>query len=119
MGRQFANFKCENKTTTAENLPHGFGLKGYLEDMFDILKANGSLVIKLPARKAIIDHCVCCPEMLSKSMAPKTTIKGFIKNGMVDDKLKIYPDIRMLLKTCKSEVTKKHEDLLFNNFSEL
>ena len=116
IGRQFANFKTECKTTTAENLPHGFGLKGFLEDMFDILKANGTLVVKLPAKKAIIDHCVCCPEILSKSMAPKTTIKGFIVNGMVDAKLNIYPDVRMFLKTCKSEVTKEHEDLLLATF---
>jgi len=35
-------------------------MKGYFEDIFDTLKASGTLVLKLPASKAIIDHCVCC-----------------------------------------------------------
>ena len=67
---------------------------------------NGTLVVKLPAKKAIIDHCVCCPEMLNESMAPKTTIKCFIVNEVIDVKLKIYPDVRILLTTYKSEVRK-------------
>ena len=52
-------------------------------------------------------------------MAPKTTKKGFIVNGMIDSKTETYPDVTMLLQTWKSEILQKHEDLLFNNFSEL
>ena len=46
-----------------------FGLKGFIKEMSDTLKASGKLNIKLPARKAIIDHCVTCPEMYGKAMA--------------------------------------------------
>ena len=47
MGRQFTNVKEGIKRTTAENLPHGFGLKGYLKDIFDQKKACGELILKL------------------------------------------------------------------------
>ena len=119
IGRQFAILKASNKTTTATNLPNGFGLKGFISDTFDKLNANGVLHLKLPARKAIIDHCVCCPEMFGKAMSPKTTKKGFIENGMIDSKTHTYPDLTMLLRTCKSEFTQEHEDLFFKNFSKL
>ena len=104
---------------TATNLPTGFGLKGFIEEMFDTLKASGKLNIKLPARKAIIDHCVTCPEMYGKAMATKTTKKGFIVNGMIDENLHTYPDIIRMIQTCKSEISQKQEDLIFANFSEL
>ena len=122
IGRQFANMKAENKTTTAINLPHGFGLKGFLEDTFDLLKAKGILNLKLPAQKAMIDHCCCCPDFLGKAMAKKTTKEGFIVNGMIDSKTETYPDVTMLLRTCKLEILQKHEDLLlgiFPNFIKL
>ena len=54
-------------TTSAIKLPHGFGLKGTLEYMFDKYKARGELFLKVPARKAIIDHIVSCPEIFGKS----------------------------------------------------
>ena len=52
-------------------------------------------------------------------MSPKTTKKGFIENGMIDSKTHTYPDLTMLLRTCKSEFTQEHEDLFFTNFSKL
>ena len=61
-GRQFAIVKCISKTTTAVDLPSGFGLKGEIEEIFDEYKAKGILVLKLPARKAILDHIVSCSE---------------------------------------------------------
>ena len=119
IGRQFANIKSLTKTTTAVHLPRGFGLKGYLEDMFDLKKASEELILKLPARKAIIDHCVCCPEIFAKAMTPKTTKRGFIENGMIDSKSHLYPNVTMMLKTCKSEVKQEYEDLFIDNFSYL
>ena len=116
IGRKFAIMKAANKTTTEINLPTGFGLKGFIEEIFDTLKASGKLNIKLPARKAIIDHCVTCPEMYGKAMATKTTKKGFIVNGMIDENLHTYPDIIRMIQTCKSEISQKQEDLIFDNF---
>ena len=40
------------------NLPHGYGLKGHIEDIFDTYKARGILKLKLPTRKFITDHIV-------------------------------------------------------------
>ena len=56
IGRQFANVYSECKTITAENSPHDFGLKGFLEDMFDTFKVNGTLVVKFPALTAEIQE---------------------------------------------------------------
>ena len=75
IGRQFALFKLENKTTTAINLPHGFGLKALLEYKLDMFKASGALMLKLPARKAVIDHYTCCLKVLGKTMAQKSIKK--------------------------------------------
>ena len=118
IGRQFAILKAETKTTTAVNLPSGYGLKGQLEDELDRLKAGGVLILKTPARKAIIDHVVTCPEIYGSAMKPKTTKKGYIKNGMIDELTEIYPDIITMLQTCKlQDVKQEYEDLLFDNFS--
>ena len=112
MGRQFANIHLDTKTMTVVNLPRGFGLKGFLEEMFDMKKASGELTLKLHARKAIIDHCVCCLEIFGKAMSPKKTKRGFIENGMIDVKSHLYPDVTMMLKTCKCEVKQEHANLL-------
>ena len=119
IGRQFAIAKSLSKTTTSVNLPSGFGLKGEMEDVFDDYKARGILMLKLPARKAIIDHIVSCSEIFGKSMSPKTTRKGFIENGMIDENTNTYPDIRRMLQTCKGDIKQEVEDLIFNHFSEL
>jgi len=60
MERQFVIVKSESKSTSSINLPSGVGMKGLLEDTFDIYKARGELILKLPTRKAIIGHCVSC-----------------------------------------------------------
>ena len=72
IGRQFAIVKSQSKTTTAVNLPTGFGLKGDMEGIFDDYKARGFLSLKLIARKAIIDHIVSCSEIFGKAMSPRT-----------------------------------------------
>ena len=65
IGRQFANIKEMIKTTTAVNLPHGYGLKGHLQNLFDEKEVSGELDLNLPVRKAIIDHVVFYPEIFS------------------------------------------------------
>ena len=75
IGRQFALVKTGTKTTTSINLPRGFGIKGLLEETFDTLAAKGELILKLPARKAILDHIVSCPEIFGKAMSPSITKK--------------------------------------------
>ena len=75
VGRQFAVVKETTKTTTAVNLPHGYGLKGFMEVMFDTYKAKGELSLKLPARKAILDHICLSPQVFGKAMCPKITKK--------------------------------------------
>ena len=119
IGRQFCIVKYTSKTTTAVNLPNGFGLKDFISDIFDEYKSKGILHFKLPARKAILDHIVSCSEIFGKAMSPKTTRKGFIENGMIDEYTETYPDIVRMLQTCKGEVSQVVEDIIFNNFSEL
>ena len=120
VGRQFAIMKQQNKTLTSVNLPSGLGLKGAIEYELDSLNAKGILKLKLPSKKSIIDHVVTCPDIYGKSMQPKTTKKGFLMNGMLDENVETYPDIFKMLKTCKLQDFKKdYEDLLFKNFSKL
>ena len=96
-----------NKTTTSINLPSGFRLKGYIKNKLDELRASGTLMLKLTARKAIIDHCVSCPEIYGRAMQPKSTKKGFIVNGMIDTAVETYPDIIKMIQTCKLKVTQQ------------
>ena len=49
-------------------------------------------------------------------MSPKTTKQGFIKNGMIDKCTHTYPDL-FKMKTCKSDIKKEVEDIIFDNFS--
>ena len=120
IGRQFAIFKAACKTTTAINVPSGFGLKGEIEYELDCLQASGKLILKLPSKKAIIDHIVSCPEIYGKAMQPKTTRKSFVINRMMDEITHTYSDVYMIMKICKlQDYKKEYEDLLFNNFSEL
>ena len=65
------------KTTKSINLLHGFGIKGLLEETFDTLAAKGELILKVLARKAILDHIVSYPEIFGKAMSPSITKKGF------------------------------------------
>ena len=71
IGCQFAVMKSESKKVTAINIPSGYGLKGQLEYEINCLYASSTLMIKLPARKAIIDQIVSCPEIYGKAMQPK------------------------------------------------
>ena len=118
--RSFAVMKSESKKITAINIPSGYGLKGHLEYEMDCLHASGTLMLKLPARKATIDHIVSCLEIYGKAMQPKTTKKGFVENGMEDEETHTYPDVFKMLKTCKlQDFKQEYENLLFDNFSEL
>ena len=91
--RAFTILKTMCKRVTSVNLPSGYGLKGQLEYELDRLHASGILHIKLPAKKAILDHIVSCPEIYGKLMQPKTTKKGFVENGMSDEETHTYTDI--------------------------
>ena len=101
IGRQFEVMKSESKKTTAINIPSGYVLKGQQEYEIDCLYASGTLMLKLPARKAMIDHIVSCPEIYGKAMNPKSTNKGYVENGMEDEETHTYPDVHKMLKTCK------------------
>ena len=35
---------------------------------------------------------------------------------MIDKKTELYPDLHVILKTCKREITKEEEDLVFASF---
>jgi hypothetical protein len=114
IGRQFAIFKALCKTVTNINLPSGFGLKGEIEYYIDSYQASGELMLKLPARKATIDHICSCPEIYGKAIQPKTTKKSFVVNGMMDENTHTYPDIFKMMKTCKlQDYKQEYENLLF------
>ena len=120
IGRQFAVMKLESKKVTTINIPSGYGLKGQLEYEIDCLYASDTLILKLPACKAIIDHIVSCPEIYGKPMHPKTTKKGYVENRMEDEETHTYPDVHNMLKTFKLQYFKQeYKNLLFDNFSEL
>ena len=120
IGRQFAIVKTVSKSETSVNLPSGFGLKGILEDELVRLQANKTLILKTPKKNATIDHITSCPNTFSDAMKPRITKKGFIENGMLDKNVYTYPDIKKMIRTCKStEFLQEHEDMIFNNFSEL
>ena len=77
-------------------------------------------MLKLPARKAMINHIVSCPEIYEKAMQPKATKKGFVENGMEDNDTHTYPDIHKMLKTCKlQDFKQEYESLLSADFSQL
>ena len=93
IGLQFAVMKSESKKFTAINIPSGYRLKGQLEYEIDCLYASGTLMLKLPARKAMIDHIVSCPEIYGKAMQPTTKKKGYVENGMEHEETHTYPDV--------------------------
>ena len=77
-------------------------------------------MLKVPVRKAMIDHIASCPEIYGKEMQPKTTKKGHVENGMEDEETHTYPDMHKMLKTCKlQDFKQEYENLLFDIFSEL
>ena len=77
-------------------------------------------MLKPPAKKSIIDHVVSCPDIYTKSMHPKTTKKGYVQNGMLDENTHTYPDLFKMMRTCKlSNFKKEYEDLIVENFTEL
>ena len=118
--RSFAIMKSESKKITAINVPSGYGLKGEIEYKLDQLQASGVLMLKLSARKAIIDHIASCPEVYGKALQTKTTKKGFVENGIEDEYTHTYPDVFKMLITCKLvDFKQEYENLLFQNFSEL
>lgn len=102
------------------NIPSGYGLKGQLEYESDCLYGSGTLILKLPARRAMIDHIVSCPEIYGKAMQPKTTKKGCVENGMEDEVTHTYPDLYRMLKAYKlQDFKQEYDNLLYENFSEL
>ena len=46
-------------------------------------------------------------------MQPKTTKKGFLMDGMLDENVQTYPDIFKMLKPCKLQYFKKEYEALF------
>ena len=50
-------------------------------------------------------------------MKNKTTKKGFVQNGMLDEVTELYPDIYKMMQTCKStDIKQEYKCLLFKHF---
>ena len=115
VGSQFRTIKTLVKSTTEENLPN-VAVKGLFVQELDEAKKNGVLDLNLKDRKALIDHVATMGDILTGVMTKKTVKKGFIVNGMIDKKTELYPDLHAILKTCKREITKEEEELVFTSF---
>ena len=72
-----------------------------------IKKMQGQLSLKVKAEAVLIDHLVCYPGVITRVAPAAVVAKGFMENGMMDKKLKAYPDFYKILGTCQRKLTKE------------
>lgn len=110
--------KKNEKNITAVDLPD-IGFKGEVAKIIESLKEEG-LDLELPVIKALKDHFTTAPEKITRSFSQKVIKSGFIKNGQLDENTHLYPDMHMIMQTCKKvKVTEEYEHLIIDNFNEL
>lgn len=67
--------------------------------------------------KGPIDFLACLPSLYSKIADPNLVMNGFIRTGMIDRNTKIFPDLEVMLDTCKDPNAPK--ELVYQHFGTL
>ena len=96
------------------------GLNISVTKVFKKLKQERSLNLSLVKEHALIDFVSCYPSILARSACPSSVAKGFLYNGMIDEKTKHWPDMKAILRTCKNiKLTEEKEDNIIQLFPKL
>ena len=69
--------------------------------MFKKLSMHKKVVLSTGKLNALKDCVICSPDMMTKSFTSRTIQKAFVSSGMLDDKMKLCPDIRGIINSFK------------------
>ena len=114
--RTINNLLC---THTTERYPV-HALRDRVKETFRKLSLDGTLNLKANTKNALVDFLSTYPTVLQKACPNDTVMKGFIRNGMIDDGSLSLPDLEQVLRSCQnSNLTKEHWDRIISNFPAL
>ena len=96
------------------------GLNISVTKVFKKLKQEWLLNLSLSKEHALIDFVSYYLSILARSVCSSSVAKGFLHNGMIDEKTKYWPDMKAILRTCKNiKLTEEKEDNITLLFSKL
>lgn len=95
-------------------------LQRTLNDHFNRLKQDGSLVLPTHAVKALIDHALTCPGVYQKIITMKSIQDGMIAAGMIDEMCQSFPDaFQIIFGTTRRSVSVGEWDAIIKAFPAL
>ena len=81
----------------------GSTIFSYLQDKFEELKANGTVIMPTHKRNAILVTLSKLPGATGKSFSSSNVQKGFVLNGQIDSESKLAPDAVNVLHTYRGD----------------
>jgi hypothetical protein len=129
VANQLNHIKTITKTIDTEispyiNIAHNTGyLHKRLQTLHSTSKSHhipstmNANLLPLPPSPSFVS---CYPSILAKSACPSSVAKGFLNNGMIDERTKHWPDMKAILRTCKNiKLTDKEEENIIQLFPKL
>ena len=99
--RTFKIMKRLQETVSCIDIPMiNHPLKRIMMTKFEQLTRSGRLGLKPMKKDSIIDFISSIPEMTVKAATKRNIVHGFCENGMIDNKIGMYPDFNQMLGTC-------------------
>ena len=96
------------------------GLDISMTKVFKKLRQERSLNLSLVKEHALIDFVSCYPSILARSVCPSSVAKGFLCNGIIDEKMKHWPNMKAMLRICENiKLTEEKEENVAQSFPKL
>ena len=103
-------FRIQNSLSRGMSDNDVRGLNISVTKVLKKLRQERSLNLSLVKDHTFIDLVSCCPSILARSECPSSVAKGFLCNGVIDEKTKHWPDMKAMLRTCENiKLTKEKE----------
>ena len=102
---------------TIDDVPQD-SLKSKLEEYFSSWNKDNEICL---GRKTslLIDFLSRLPYMMSKAFSPEKIRSSFIRNGMIDKKDYLWPDLVKMIHTKRGIVTNEDHKLIIGNLPKL
>lgn len=95
-------------------------LKRRILEAFKVAEEEHGLNLKSSKKNTLVDTTASLPMILGKILTQDTIQKGFVMNGMIDEKSKRAPDLKaMIQETLQRDMTTEEWELCLEHFVEL
>ena len=107
---------CEIKIKNQDKNKISICLALLVLSFFDNLKSDKNIILNAHKRKLLISFISDLLQIALNSFSRKTVIEAFIRNGMLDQQDRLWPDFHQITKTVGYKLKDGEKHLILDNF---